>query len=76
MKELDAKAYLVENDQQFRQLVDQHQGYESDLKELQEKSYLSHEEQVEETVLKKKKLALKDHMQALINRCQSEQTVH
>ncbi len=76
MNEVDVKTYLIENDQEFRQLVQQHLGYKTQLRELQDKPYLNEQEQLEETVIKKKKLALKDHMQLLIHRYQSEQTVH
>ena len=76
MNEVDVKTYLIENDQEFRQLAQQHKGYKTQLRELQGKPYLNEQEQLEETVLKKKKLALKDHMQSLILRYQSEQTVH
>jgi uncharacterized protein YdcH (DUF465 family) len=53
-----------------------HQSYETQLRELRGKSYLSDQEQVEATVLKKKKLALKDHMQILIHQHQGERSVH
>ena len=76
MNEVDVKDYLIENDQEFRQLVHQHQGYETKLRELRDKSFLSEQEQIEETVLKKKKLVLKDHMQVLIHQHQSEKSVH
>ncbi len=76
MNEVDVKDYLIENDQEFRQLAQQHQGYETQLRELRGKSYLNEQEQLEETVLKKKKLVLKDHMQALIYRHQSDRSVH
>ena len=76
MNEVDVKDYLIENDQEFRQLAQMHQGYETQLSELRGKSYLSDQEQVEEIVLKKKKLALKDHMQILIHQHQGEKPVH
>jgi uncharacterized protein YdcH (DUF465 family) len=76
MNEVDVKDYLIENDQEFRQLAQMHQSYETQLRELRGKSYLSDQEQVEETVLKKKKLALKDHMQILIHQHQGERSVH
>jgi len=76
MNEVDVKDYLIENDQEFRQLAHMHQSYETQLRELRGKSYLSDQEQVEETVLKKKKLALKDHMQILIHQHQGEKSVH
>ena len=76
MNEFDVKAYLIENNQDFCQLVEQHQGYETQLQNLQGKPYLNEQEKLEETVLKKKKLALTDHMQAFIQRHQGQQAVN
>lgn len=73
MDEFDIKDYLTHNDQEFRQLVERHQDYERQLVELQHRPYLSTQEQVKETVIKKKKLALKDQMQLRIQRYQSGQ---
>lgn len=59
---------LVHGDEEYRQLVVQHHEYESRLGELAEKAVLSDDEQVEESRLKKKKLQLKDRMQAIARR--------
>ena len=58
------KDRLLENDE-YRRLDEQHHEYESRLNTLTEKAVLSDEEQVEETTLKKKKLQLKDRMEAI-----------
>lgn len=58
----------VEAEDEYRQLEVQHHEYESRLGELAEKAVLSDEEQVEETMLKKKKLQLKDRMQEIARR--------
>jgi len=76
MDERAAKEYLLSNDEHFRQLAAEHQQFEQKLAELTGKPFLSMEEQVEETRIKKKKLALKDQMQILISRCQSERSVN
>lgn len=55
---------LLENEE-YRLLDQQHHEYESRLLTLTEKVVLSDEEQVEETTLKKKKLQVKDRMQAI-----------
>jgi uncharacterized protein YdcH (DUF465 family) len=55
---------LVQNEE-YRRLDEQHHEYESRLVALTEKAVLSDEEQVEETTLKKKKLQLKDRMEAI-----------
>ena len=57
----------VDNDE-YRQLEAQHHEYESRLGELADKAVLSDAEQVEETMLKKKKLQIKDRMQEISRR--------
>lgn len=53
------------SDEEYARLEVQHHEYESRLSELAEKAVLSEDEQFEEVTLKKKKLHLKDRMQAL-----------
>jgi uncharacterized protein YdcH (DUF465 family) len=55
---------LMQNDE-YRQLDSQHHEYESRLHVLNEKAVLSDDEQFEETTLKKKKLQIKDRMEAI-----------
>ena len=76
MEEFDVKEYLIQNDQEFRQLVERHRSYECKLQELQIRRHLSTKEQLEKTVIKKKKLAIKDQMQLCIHRYQVEHSVH
>jgi len=75
MNEFDVKEFLTQSDNGFRELVEEHQGYEVQLQKLQEKPYLSEQEQWEETTIKKKKLALKDQMQFRIKQYLTEQSV-
>jgi len=56
---------LLELNEEYRRLNEQHREYESRLTSLTSKTVLSDEEQVEETTLKKKKLQLKDRMEAI-----------
>lgn len=56
---------LVDSDDGFRQLAQQHHDLDDRLHELSGKHYLSTTEQLEESVLKKRKLALKDRMEEL-----------
>lgn len=72
MNDVDVKEYLILNDQEFRQLVQQHQSYESELEALKNRSFLNEHDKFEETVIKKKKLALKDQMQVRIHNYQTE----
>lgn len=56
---------LLEVNEEYRRLNEQHREYESRLTSLTSKTVLSDQEQVEETTLKKKKLQLKDRMEAI-----------
>ena len=53
------------SDEEYSQLLAQHHQYESRLGELAEKAVLSDDEQMEETNIKKKKLQIKDRMEAI-----------
>ena len=61
----DVKHLLLHNNDQYRQLAEQHLRLDHRLHELTDKHYLSPTEQVEEVNLKKRKLALKDRMEAI-----------
>jgi len=76
MDESQVKEYLLQTDQEFRKLAEEHKSFERQLQELQQKPHLNHQDQVHETILKKKKLALKDRMQMLISRYQGEHATH
>lgn len=56
---------LPRNDDQYRQLAEQHHQLDHRLSELSDKQYLSTSEQLEEVTLKKRKLALKDRMEQI-----------
>ncbi len=62
----DLKPLLLETDEEFRQLASKHHELEERLHELTNKHYLSGPEQVEEITLKKRKLQLKDKMEAIV----------
>jgi len=62
----EVKNFLLQSDQQFRQLAEQHHQLDDRLHQLIEKHYLSDTEQVEEATLKKRKLALKDQMETML----------
>lgn len=61
----DLKGLLLQNNDQYRQLAEQHHQLDNRLHELTDKYYLSPTEQIEEVTLKKRKLALKDRMEAI-----------
>ena len=56
---------LLASNDEYRQLDRQHHEFEERLNTLTDKVLLSDDEQVEETTLKKKKLQLKDRMEAI-----------
>ena len=62
----EVKNFLLQSDQQFRQLAEQHHELDDRLHQLIEKHYLSTTEQFEQVTLKKKKLALKDQMESIV----------
>ena len=62
---LGAKAEPGQTDEELQTLEVQHHQLEDRLHELTAKHYLSEPEQVEEVTLKKKKLQLKDRMEAM-----------
>ena len=69
------KQELMNRDPEFRELAREHTRYEERLSELTALAYPSDEEQLEEVTLKKKKLALKDQMYALIMQHEKNQSV-
>ena len=60
------KAALFQSDEAFRQLVAEHHALDQHLRHLSGLSYLSSEQQFEEAALKKRKLALKDRIEATV----------
>ena len=61
----EVKNLLLQQDDQYRQLAEQHHQLDHRLHELTDKHYLSTSEQIEEVTLKKRKLALKDRMEEM-----------
>ena len=61
----DIRTLLLQKDNDYRQLAEQHHQLDTRLHELTDKHYLSPTERLEEVTLKKRKLALKDRMEAI-----------
>jgi uncharacterized protein YdcH (DUF465 family) len=62
----ELKAELIQTDDEFRHLYEEHQTYERRLQEINQKSLLSQEDEIEEKKIKLHKLALKDHMEQIL----------
>jgi len=61
----DVKHLLLQNNDQYRALAEQHHQLDDQLHHYTDRHYLSPTEQVEEATLKKRKLAVKDRMEVL-----------
>ena len=61
----EAKHFLLQSHDHYRELAARHHELDDRLHELIDKPRLSQTEQVEETTLKKRKLALKDRMEQI-----------
>ena len=64
----DVRLQLADRDPEFRRLLDEHRARESRLAELEQKGWLTSDEEQEEKRLKKEKLRLKDQMESLVRR--------
>ena len=62
----EVKAELLQTNEAFRQLVSEHQALDEQIRNLSTVSFLSDQQQFEEVSLKKKKLVLKDRIEAMV----------
>jgi uncharacterized protein YdcH (DUF465 family) len=65
---LDIKQLLLQSNEEFRRLAQKHSSYDEQLEKLIHKAYLSEGEKIEEIILKKKKLQIKDQMEVMIQK--------
>ena len=63
----EIKAHLMQTNEKFRQLMDQHQQYKVQVEALEAKHALTAQEELEEHRLKKLKLHLKDEMEQIVS---------
>jgi hypothetical protein len=63
--EVALKDFLINHDVQYRNLATEHRKYDERLSELTSLLHPSEEELIEEAILKKKKLYLKDQMEQI-----------
>ena len=62
----ELKAHLIQTDESFRRLVDEHTDLAHKLEDLSSRPYLTEQEQIEEVRLKKLKLHAKDQIEAIL----------
>ncbi len=66
MKDDEVTKRLLEENEEFRQLKEEHGWFHRKVEELDKKSFLTPSERQQREELKKKKLALKDKMEAMM----------
>ncbi len=74
--EVALKEYLYNHDSHYRELASEHQKYEERLSQLCSLVHPSDEELVEETVIKKKKLYVKDQMETIASKYKASAVGH
>jgi uncharacterized protein YdcH (DUF465 family) len=72
MKEEEIKEQLMSSSPEFRRLAEEHRHYELKLLELHNRQHLTEHDHVEEVMLKKKKLQLKDQMNSMVQKFRTE----
>ena len=66
---------LLQSNDEFRKLAQEHSQYQQRLENLIQKKYLSEDEKLEEVQLKKMKLRLKDQMESLEQKFRADHQV-
>jgi len=64
----EMKRKLLQSDEEFRQLATRHHDLDARLHHYAERAYLTSPEHIEEVMLKKEKLHLKDQMESILRR--------
>jgi len=68
----ELKAHLMASSEEFRAMAAEHSKLHHKLEALEAKHHLSDQEQMEEVLLKKQKLRLKDQMNAFLARYRAQ----
>ena len=63
----ELKAHLLQTDEEFRRMVNEHSDFAHKLDELASRPHLTEQEQIEEVRLKKLKLHMKDRIEAKLS---------
>lgn len=72
----EVRQSLLAMDPEFRRLAEEHTNCETQLEQILKSSYLSSEDLVRESTLKKMKLRLKDQMEMIATRHLHHQVMH
>ena len=72
ISESELREQLLRTNSEYRRLAAEHKNYSEQLEVLNSRHYLSEEEKIQETTLKKKKLLLKDQMYSLLQRARKD----
>lgn len=70
--ETELREQLLRDNPEYRRLAEEHHSYDIQLESLNSKHFLNEEEQVQEKLLKKKKLFLKDQMYSMVQKIRKE----
>ncbi len=57
---------VIQTNEQFRRLAEQHSTFEAELSQLSQKPYLTEQDQLRQIELKKRKLHVKDEMERIL----------
>lgn len=68
----EIKAHLMQTNEEFRNLYNQHHEYDALVEKLEAKATLTADEEVEEHRLKKLKLQVKDRMEQILSEYQPQ----
>jgi uncharacterized protein YdcH (DUF465 family) len=70
--EAELRQQLLSKDAEYKRLAAEHRSYDEQLEQLTRRHYLSEADRLQEIMLKKKKLQLKDQMYVIVQRYRKE----
>jgi uncharacterized protein YdcH (DUF465 family) len=71
----ELKAYLMQSNEEFRTIAQQHADYSRQIDAIESKPHLTPQDEIEEHRLKKLKLQLKDQMVEIVKRHRTQMEV-